>query len=92
MQVNSADSAAVEGPESKPSFANRASKKGQENSKFIKKSTKNIIGRIMPGDDSASEDEDDGEGNTTNVIYVKLISLRSWQFHSYVRVIIDDTV
>ena len=62
--MNSADAVAVEAPESKPLFANRARKKGQENSNSIKRNTKNIIGRIMPGDDSASEDEGDAEGNT----------------------------
>ncbi|KAG0575605.1 hypothetical protein KC19_5G016100 [Ceratodon purpureus] len=61
-EVSSADAVVVEVPETKPSFSNRALKKGQENNKFIKRNTKNTLGRIMPGDDSASEDEDDGEG------------------------------
>lgn len=52
----------VEVPEAKAVVVKRGSKKGQENGKSVKRSTRNAIGRIIPGDDSASEDEDDGEG------------------------------
>lgn len=40
------------------------SKKGMENGKVIKRSSRNATGRIMPGDDSGSDDDrEDGEGN-----------------------------
>lgn len=67
MQASNVDAVDVEVPESKPLSVNRASKKGQENGKSVKRNTKNVLGRILPGDDSASEDEDDGEGNTLNM-------------------------
>jgi len=62
MQVSNAEP--VEVPEAKPVVGKRGSKKGQENGKSVKRSTRNTLGRIIPGDDSASEDEDDGEGNS----------------------------
>lgn len=67
MQASNAEP--VEVAEAKPVVVKRGSKKGQENGKSVngksvKRSTRNTIGRIIPGDDSASEDEDDGEGNS----------------------------
>lgn len=63
--MSKADAVESEAPESKPVVAKSGSGKGQDNTKSVKRNNRNTLGRIMPGDDSASEDEDDGEGNTT---------------------------
>lgn len=52
----------VKAPEAKPVLINRGAKKAQENGKAAKKNTRNNIGRIIPGDDSGSDEEEDGEG------------------------------
>lgn len=50
-------------PKAKTSGPAQVSKKGQENGKLIRRNNRNGVGRIMPGDDSASEDErEDEEG------------------------------
>lgn len=50
-------------PLAKASGPAQVSKKGQENGKLVRRNNRNGVGRIMPGDDSASEDErEDEEG------------------------------
>uniref|UniRef100_A0A7I4FRQ7 RNA helicase n=1 Tax=Physcomitrium patens TaxID=3218 RepID=A0A7I4FRQ7_PHYPA len=61
-EVSSTDAVELDAPESKPIVAKSGSGKGQDNVKPVKRNNRNTLGRIMPGDDSASEDEDDGEG------------------------------
>jgi hypothetical protein len=67
-------------PLAKASGPAQVSKKGQENGKLARRNNRNGVGRIMPGDDSASEDErEDEEGKPCLQHSLESACLNTWR-------------